>query len=92
MPTYKEHHVRYSHCWASKKGTPVEVANQLIDQWNGGLSSDEIPYKKTSALIRAIGILIFLRRKGSDINQILDIDPNGYDVDPLCVSCKICKK
>lgn len=92
MPTYKEHHALYSHGWALNKGTSVEVANKLIDQWNGSLSSDEIPYKKTPAFIRAIGILIFLRRKDSNINQIPDIDSNGYNVDPLCVACQICQK
>lgn len=92
MPTYKEHHARYSYGWASEQGTAVEVAKRSIDQWNAGLPNDEPPYKKTPAFIRALGILIFLRRQGVEIKEIPDNDPNGYDIDPLCLACRACKK
>jgi len=77
--------------WASYEGNPADVANQLIDKWNNCLEKGEAPYKKTPGLIRAIGTIIYFRRKGVEVNQIPDGN-SSCDIDPICLACKNCKR
>jgi len=91
MPVYKEHHVKYSYGWAKESGTPVQAAGRLIDTWNKNLEEGELPYARTSAFIRSLGTLIFIQRNGMDIQTIPNSDKDGFNVDPLCLSCRKCQ-
>ena len=91
MPIYKEHHEQYSHTWVKEEGTPVQVAIRLIDRWNGNLREGEVPYSKTPAFIRSLGTLIFLRRKGINLQTMPDDDKEASNIDPLCLSCRKCQ-
>jgi len=63
----------------------------LVAEWNQNLEERELPYNYTTGFIRSLGTLIYLRRRNGDIQTIPDKDIEGFNLDPLCLSCIKCR-
>jgi len=87
---YYSHNVYMAKIWAESRGTPDEVANELVVEWNRHPIGQ--PYPETPEFKTEVARLISLTRKNAEIIIVEDyaVDKHGEPLDRLCKVCMRC--